>query len=128
MRIGTEDSVGDDCLEDDRIIIVEGKADKRHIQKILREQVHIICTYGTFGVEKFDIMLEKYHLDDRDVYIFVDADEPGMELRAALRRELPHATHLYVPDDWGEVEVTPQKVVATELVKNHFEVDAIYLM
>ena len=68
-------------LDDNRIIIVEGINDKRLIQKVLREKVPIICTYGTFGIEKFDEMLEDYDLDNREVYIFVDADEPGIELR-----------------------------------------------
>ncbi len=114
-------------MEDNRVIIVEGVFDKRHIRKILKEEVLIICTYGTFGVEKFDEMLEKYELDDRDVYIFTDADEPGLELRKALTRELPHAAHLYIPAEWVEVEAAPEKIVATELVKHHFRVHPIYL-
>ena len=128
ISFGMEDSVRDDVIEDSRIIIVEGVSDKRHLEKILDEQVNIICTYGTFGVEKFDIMLEEYELDDRDVYIFVDADEPGVELRSQLAQELPHAIHLYVSDEWGEVEVTPEKQVAIELVKHDFNVHSIYLM
>ena len=42
-------------LDDNRIIIVEGINDKRLIQKVLREKVPIICTYGTFGIEKFEV-------------------------------------------------------------------------
>jgi toprim domain protein len=111
-----------------KIIIVEGLSDKRHIQKIIHEDVEIICTHGTFGIEKFDDMLEKYQLDDRDVYIFVDADESGEMLRKQLRRELPHARHLYIPTEWTEVETTPEDVIATELLRQHFDIHPIYLI
>src|SRR5699024_9384704 len=84
-------------LDDNRIIIVEGINDKRLIQKVLREKVTIICTYGTFRIEKFDKMLEENDLNNREVYIFVDADEAGIELRRELMKELPLAQHMYTP-------------------------------
>lgn len=115
-------------LDDNRIIIVEGINDKRLIQKVLREKVPIICTYGTFGIEKFDEMLEDYDLDNREVYIFVDADEPGIELRRELMKELPHAQHMYIPSEHVEVETTPENIIATELVKHNFDIHPIYLM
>lgn len=113
---------------DDKIIIVEGKADKKILKKILREDVEIICTYGTFGVEKFDEMLEKYDLDDREVYIFVDSDESGVKLRKQLKSELPNAYDMYVPETYREVERTPEKLLAQILVQNHFDVNPIFLM
>ena len=115
-------------LDDDRIIIVEGVNDKRLIQKVLREKVLIICTYGTFGIEKFDKMLEDYDLDHREVYVFVDADEPGIELRRELMKELPHAYHMYIPSEYVEVETTPENILAKELVKHNFDIHPIYLM
>lgn len=115
-------------MDDNRIIIVEGVNDKRLIQKVLREKVLIICTYGTFGVEKFDEMLEEYDLDNQEVYVFVDADEPGVELRKELMRELPQAYHMYIPSEYVEVETTPENIVASELVKNNFDIHPIYLM
>jgi len=115
-------------LDDNRIIIVEGSSDKRILQKVMKESVEIICTYGTFGVEKFDDMLDTYDLDFRDVYIFVDADEPGIQLRKQLTAELPHARHLYIPEEYVEVETTPERVLATELLKQNFEINPIYLM
>ncbi|HLR24059.1 MAG TPA: toprim domain-containing protein [Pseudogracilibacillus sp.] len=113
-------------LNDKKVVIVEGTNDKHHIKKVLLEDVDIICTYGTFGVEKFDEMLEAYNLDYRDVYIFVDSDEPGEKLRQQLKQELPHAHHLYVPPEWAEVEATPEKLIAHELLQAHFEVHSIY--
>lgn len=115
-------------MDDNRIIIVEGVNDKRLIQKVLREQIQIVCTYGTFGIEKFDHMLETYDLDDRDVYIFVDADEPGIELRRELTRELPHAYHMHIPSEHVEVETTPENVIAKELIRHDFDIHPIYLM
>lgn len=112
----------------DRIIIVEGIADKRLIRKVLRDNIEIICTYGTFGVEKFDEMLEQYDLYNRDVYIFVDADDSGVQLRKQLTAELPHAQQMYIPDHYKEVERTPENVVAQILVTKHFNVKPIYLM
>src|SRR5699024_7282650 len=113
-------------LNDKKVVIVEGTNDKHHIKKVLLEDVDIICTYGTFGVEKFDEMLEAYNLDYRDVYIYVDSDEPGEKLRQQLKQELTHAYHLYVPQEWAEVEVTPEVLIAHELLQVHFEVHSIY--
>lgn len=115
-------------LSYNRIIIVEGHNDKRMIKKVLNEPIDVICTFGTFGVEKFDDMLEQFDLDHRDVYIFVDADGPGMKLRKQLTAELPHARHLYTSDEYVEVETTPEKVIAIELLKHNFEIKPIYLM
>lgn len=115
-------------MDDNRIIIVEGLSDKRMLQKVMEESIEIICTYGTFGVEKFDGMLEKYDLDYRDVYIFVDADDPGVQLRKQLTAELPHARQLYIPEEYVEVETTPERVLAIELIKHNFNINPIYLM
>lgn len=115
-------------MDDNRIIIVEGLSDKRMLQKVMKESIEIICTYGTFGVEKFDAMLEKYDLDYRDVYIFVDADDPGVQLRKQLTAELPHARQLYIPEEYVEVETTPERVLAVELIKHNFNINPIYLM
>src|SRR5699024_471072 len=97
-------------LNDKKRVNVECASDKHNIKKGLLEDVDIICTHGTFGVEIFDEMLEAYNLDYRDVYIFVDSDEPGEKLRQQLKQELPHAHHLYVPPEWAEVEATPEKL------------------
>src|SRR5699024_211796 len=100
--------------------------DKHHIKKVLLEDVDIICTYGTFGVEKFDEMLEAYNLDYRDVYIFVDSDEPGEKLRQQLKQELPHAHNLGVPSESADGEDTSEKRSSHDHLQAHFEVNAIY--
>lgn len=114
-------------FNDKKIIIVEGLSDKLHIQKIIREEIDIICTHGTFGIEKFDEMLNEYDLDYRDVYIFVDADESGIKLRKQLTAELPNAIQMYIPDEYQQVELTPLNIIAHELVKHNFKIDPLYL-
>lgn len=112
---------------DKKVIIVEGKSDKKQIQRLLKEEIDIVCTYGTFGIEKFDAMLEKYALDDREVYIFVDADEPGVTLRKQLTRELPNARQLYIPEEYIEVELTPAIILASILQKNNIQIHEQYV-
>ncbi|WP_085991438.1 toprim domain-containing protein [Oceanobacillus senegalensis] len=114
--------------ESDKVIIVEGLTDKRQIEKVINDDVTIVCTNGTLGVERFDEMLETYHLDDRDVFIFVDEDKSGIKLRRQLARELPHADHIYVSSEYREVATTPKHVLATALVSKHFSVNPIFLL
>ena len=110
-----------------KIIIVEGVTDKHQIQPILNEEVIILCTHGTFSIERFDYLLDEYQLDDHDVYIFVDEDKSGEELRAELKRELPHASHIYTDPNFKEVATTRKDILAKILLKYHFEIVPIYL-
>ncbi|HLR61326.1 MAG TPA: toprim domain-containing protein [Lentibacillus sp.] len=112
----------------EKVIIVEGLTDKKQIKKVIAEDAEIICTNGTLGVEKFDELLEDYDLDNRDVYILVDEDSPGIRLRNQLSRELPHAEHIYVSSDYREVATTPENILATELAGKRFEVNPIFLI
>ncbi|WP_373893242.1 toprim domain-containing protein [Virgibacillus natechei] len=114
--------------ETNKVIIVEGLTDKREIKKVLTENVTIICTNGTLGVERFDDLLETYDLDNKDVFILVDEDPPGIKLRKQLRRELPHAEHIYVSSEYREVATTPGHILATALVSKGFAVNPIFLV
>lgn len=111
-----------------KVIIVEGTTDKSKIEKIITDHVKIICTYGTFSIERFDELLETYDLDNREVYILVDEDKAGIQLRKQLRHELPNARHLYVSEEYGEVAATPEEILAQTLVSNHINVHPIYLL
>ncbi len=110
-----------------KIIIVEGKTDKEQIEPILNEEVTILSTHGTFAIERFDYLLDKYQLDDHDVYIFVDEDESGEMLRSELKRELPQATHIYTDQNYQEVARTPKDILAQILLEHHFKIIPIYL-
>ncbi|MFD2045132.1 toprim domain-containing protein [Ornithinibacillus salinisoli] len=112
----------------DKVIIVEGLTDKKQIEKVIDEEVTIICTNGTFGVERFDELLETYDLDHRDVFILVDEDQSGQKLRKQLSNELPHAEHIHVSSEYREVATTPESFLATVLVSKHIAVNPLFLM
>lgn len=114
--------------ESDKVIIVEGLTDKRQIEKVINDDVMIVCTNGTLGVGGFDELLETYHLDDKDVFIFVDEDKSGLKLRKLLSRELPHAHHIHVSSEYREVATTPEHILASTLVSKHFSVNPLFLM
>ncbi|MFD1362550.1 toprim domain-containing protein [Lentibacillus salinarum] len=112
----------------EKVIIVEGLTDKKQVKKVIAEEAEIICTNGTLGVEKFDELLDNHDLDNRDVYILVDEDSPGIKLRNQLSRELPHARHIYVSSEYREVATTPENILATELVGKRIAVNPIFLI
>ncbi len=98
------------------------------MKKILDDNtITIVCTNGTIGVERFEELLEYYHLDDTDVFILVDEDESGMKLRKQLARELPHAEHIYVSSEFREVAATPMKTLASILAGKRIGIDLNYL-
>lgn len=112
----------------EKIIIVEGLTDKKQIEKVMTDDhVTIICTNGTLGIERFDELLERYHLDDREVFILVDEDSAGISLRNQLTAELPHAQQIHVSEEYREVATTPENVLATLLVSKHIKVNPFYL-
>ncbi|SFA90437.1 toprim domain protein [Lentibacillus halodurans] len=113
----------------EKVIIVEGLTDKKQIKKVITDDdAEIVCTNGTLGVEKFDELLDRYDLDNRDVYIFVDEDSPGIKLRHQLSRELPHAEHIYVSSEFREVATTPENILAAELAGKGIAVNPIFLI
>lgn len=99
----------------DKVIIVEGNRDRKKVLAVLAEDIEIICTNGTIGLEKLDELVES--LEDKDVYILVDADESGEKLRRQLRRELPNAEHLYIDRVYREVEDAPARHIAEVLTE-----------
>lgn len=108
-----------------KVIIVEGKTDRKRLQQILAEPVEIICTYGTLSEEKIEDLI--LPLIDEDVYILVDADDSGNKLRSQLKRELPNARHLYTRKMYREVATTPVEYLAELLIRHHFDVREEFL-
>lgn len=104
----------------DKLIIVEGKTDKQRLLPLIDEPVEILCTHGTLSMEKLEEWLE--HLETKDVYILVDADEAGNHLRNQLEQELPNATHLYTKRMYREVARTPVEELLRVLENAHFRV------
>ncbi|ARK29627.1 toprim domain-containing protein [Halalkalibacter krulwichiae] len=104
---------------EEKVLIVEGTSDRKRVKKVLVEPVEIICTYGTLSDEKLENLI--YPIEDKDVYVFVDADDAGKSLRKQLKRELPNATHLYTLSEYGQVETTPYDYLA-QVLRAYFQV------
>jgi toprim domain protein len=109
----------------EKVIIVEGTSDKKRIKNIIKEHVEIICTNGTIGITKLDELID--FLEDKEVYILVDADESGEKLRKQLKRELPHAKHLYIDKMYREVATASEHHLATVLLGANIDVYTEYL-
>lgn len=110
-----------------KIIIVEGLTDKKQLEKVITEEVKIICTHGTLGVEQLDELIRRYNLDHQEVYILTDQDEPGVKLRNKLIQDIPHATHVYIHKEYREVATTPTEVLAGILNDRGIMVHPVYL-
>ncbi|RWZ54912.1 topoisomerase [Halobacillus fulvus] len=115
-------------MDGNRIVIVEGITDKRKLKKILDEDIEIICTHGTLGIERMEELIFDYNLDERAVFILVDEDDSGYKLRKQLTEELPHAEHIYIDKAFREVAATPEPELARALLNRHFSVKSIYLI
>src|SRR5437762_11420337 len=109
----------------DKVIIVEGKSDKKKVEAIIKEPVEIICTNGTISITKLDELVEL--LENKQVYILADADEAGEKLRRHFKRELPEAEHLYIDKMYREVATAPKKHLATVLLSANIDVHKEYL-
>ncbi|WP_211316732.1 toprim domain-containing protein [Oceanobacillus arenosus] len=112
----------------DKIIIVEGLTDKRKVEKVINDNVTIVCTNGTLGIGRFEELLDTYCLDEKEVFILVDEDKSGLKLRKQLARELPHADHIYVSSEYREVATTPVHILASALLSKNFQVHPVFLM
>lgn len=88
-----------------RVIIVEGKTDKKQLEKILDEPVEIACTYGTLGLDKLEELIAKYSEDE--VCLLLDADEAGDKARRLFKQEFPNVRHIYTHRMYREVATTP---------------------
>lgn len=103
-----------------KVIIVEGKTDKERLLEVLDEEVEIVCTYGTISYERMEELVATYKEDE--LYVLVDADEPGNKLRKMLKIEFPEVIHLYTQKMYREVATTPIEYLAQVLERAYFEV------
>ncbi|WP_033827940.1 toprim domain-containing protein [Bacillus andreraoultii] len=109
----------------ERVIIVEGKTDKKKVQEVINEPVEIICTNGTIGLSRMDELIDS--LFDKEVFIFVDADDSGEKLRRQFKREFPEAKHIYIDRTYREVATAPENHVASVLLQANIHVHSKYL-
>lgn len=110
---------------DPKVLIVEGGADRKRLSLILAEPVEILCTNGTISPYHIEEMLEPY--ENQDLFIFMDADASGESIRKLFKQLYPDARHLYTDRYYREVEKTPFKYLASELVAANFKVHTQYL-
>ncbi|MDQ0155278.1 toprim domain-containing protein [Robertmurraya andreesenii] len=109
----------------EKILIVEGKSDKRKVQSIIKEPVEIICTNGTIGITRLDELID--YLTGKEVYVLVDADDSGEKLRRQFLRELPEAEHIYIDKMYREVATAPEHHLATVLLGANIDVHTEFL-
>jgi toprim domain protein len=112
-------------IGDEKVIIVEGTTDKRKVEGIIKEPIEIICTNGTISITKMDELIDS--LEQRDVYILVDADHAGEKLRKQFKREFPEAEHLYIDRMYKEVASAPEYHLASVLIGANIDVHTEYL-
>lgn len=111
----------------EKVIIVEGRTDKKKIAPLIQEPIEIICTNGTVSAQKIEELVDEYGLDYKDVYILADADEAGEKLRKQFQRELPNADHIYIDKMYREVATSPEYHLATVLLSKNIDVNPKYL-
>lgn len=109
----------------DKVIIVEGTSDKKKVENIVKEPVEIICTNGTISISKLDELVD--FLENKEVYILVDADDAGEKLRKQFKREFPEAAHIYIDKMYREVATAPRQHLATVLLGANIDVHSEFL-
>ncbi|QHS24513.1 hypothetical protein GWK91_09410 [Virgibacillus sp. MSP4-1] len=114
-------------IEVEKVIIVEGRSDYKKVKKIINEPLQILYTNGTISMGRLEALVDEHFLNDKEVYILVDADDPGRKLRNQLRQELSHAIHLYVDRSFREVETTPNHELASVLASANLKVHTDFL-
>ncbi|MFC0270893.1 toprim domain-containing protein [Metabacillus herbersteinensis] len=112
-------------VEVGKVLIVEGKSDKKKVLTVINEPIEIICTNGTISVTKLDELIDELFF--KDVYVLVDADDAGERLRKQFRREFPEASHIYIDKTYREVATAPDHHVASVLLSANIDVDAKFL-
>ncbi len=110
----------------EKVIIVEGRTDKKKVETVVNEPVEIICTNGTISFSKLDELIEQ--LFNKDVYILVDADRAGDKLRKQFKREFPEARHLFIDKTYREVATAPEQHIATVLLSANIDVHTEFLL
>ena len=60
-----------------KVIIVEGKSDKKRVQQVIAEPINIICTHGTMSIDKLDDMIETLY----EKLVLADSDDEGEKIK-----------------------------------------------
>ena len=102
-----------------KVIIVEGKSDKKRVQQVIAEPANIICTHGTMSIDKIDNMIETLY--DKQVYVLADSDDEGEKIRKWFKRYLSESEHIYVDKTFCEVAKCPKNYLAHEDAEKYLQ-------
>lgn len=108
-----------------KIIIVQGLNDKLRLQRMITEPIQILCTNGTFNLNRFKTLLMKYDLHNQIVYIYVSDSSEGKHLRKQLTRHLPLARHVHIQSQ--DVTASQMNLLASELERHKLQINPVYL-
>ena len=101
------------------VIVVEGKNDRRQLEKVLLPGISILCTYGIPSTERLERLKKK--IGPAPLYIFVDNDAAGRRIRGVLADAFPDAEHIYTRRGYDGVEGTPLDYLVQQLAKAGLE-------
>ncbi|MGI5901014.1 MAG: toprim domain-containing protein [Desulfitobacteriia bacterium] len=107
-----------------KAIIVEGKTDRERLLEVLDEPVNIIMTHGTISISELESFIDEEEYEE--VYVLIDADHAGNNLRKEIKRLYPNFRHLYTRRKYREVATTPLEELAKILSQAHFLVKEFY--
>lgn len=93
-----------------KVIIVEGKSDKKRVQQVIAEPVNIICTHGTMSIDKLDDMIESLY--DKQVFVLADSDDEGDRIRNWFKRYLSESEHIFIDKTYCQVANCPKQYLA----------------
>jgi toprim domain protein len=110
-----------------KVIVVEGRSDKKKLRELIKEPVEIVCTNGTIGMDRLEELIDDLNMYDKEVFILADADDAGEKLRKQFKQELPHADHLYIDRMYREVATTPSQYLASLLLSANIDVHSKFL-
>lgn len=102
-----------------KVIIVEGKSDKKRVQQVIAEPVNIICTHGTMSIDKIDDMIESLYR--KQVFVLADSDDEGERIRKWFKRYLSECEHIFIDKTYCQVANCPKKYLANVLTKHGFD-------
>lgn len=102
-----------------KVIIVEGKSDKKRVQQVIAEPVNIICTHGTMSIDKIDDMIESLY--GKQVFVLADSDDEGERIRKCFKRYLSECEHIFIDKTYCQVANCPKKYLANVLTKHGFD-------
>jgi toprim domain protein len=106
------------------VMVVEGKRDKAKLERLLTENVLILCTFGTPGTEKLHLL--RSQADSLPVYIFTDNDTAGKRIRFLLNEVFVDAENIYTRREYAGVEGTPDEYIIQQLEKADLDEYIVY--